>query len=662
MALWNRKVKEMSGICGVVASRKIHDLRERLDQLSLRLRHRGPDEAVVWNDASAGLALRRLATIDVEPGSQPISNDAGTRWIVCDGEVYNFHHLRAKLIKGGREFHTRTSAEVILHLYEEKKEKCLEELVGAFAFAIYDTEEKSLFLARDRFGEKPLFYTQTTDAFIFSSEIESLLSWPGLKRQMNLHALPYFFFLGKIFEPMTAFADIYQLKPGYWLKLKKNKVTSLPYWTLQYRLDPDIGDEEAAYGIYTRLRQAVKGQMRSHAPIGAFLSGGIDSSTIVGLMAEESSKPIKTFTLKTRSSHFDESGIAREVSDYFATDHHEIEIDEIRIRPDDLDFIIGRMGQPFINPGVIPFHQLSHFAAGEVKAVLTGVGGEDIFGGYPHFPLVQSIEIATYFPRFIRIFSVQTLRLLIGFGLGNEFPLLHQLRNGLSTSLLDPTMRVLHLHTLFREHDVGHIFRLPGAPGSPGSSDSPGAMESKTLSTLIRDDPDINILSESHYSTRLQRFRVQKILPTEVLAYVDRMSMAASLEVRCPFLDHPLAEYAARLPIYLKLRGNMGKYIIRQVSKDLLPSIVIDHPRVGFSSSIEEQFSEDFKDFATGVLASDRIAKHGLFNMKGIRKLVSTALESKKDAPQFNRSRSIHQLLALVCFQLWVDKFGVSMP
>ena len=623
----------MCGIAGIAN----FDSQKRVDPSRVKamcdvITHRGPDEDGFYLNGEIGLCIRRLKIIDLSTGQQPIHNEDKTVWTVFNGEIYNYKELRAVLEKKGHHFYTQTDTEVIVHLYEEYGVRCVERLRGMFALAIWDTKRRRLMLARDRVGIKQLYYSTSHGSLTFGSEIKCLLQHPAQKRSIDLKALDDFFTYLCISGERTIFEGIRKLPAGHVLVCERGKYSMTRYWELEPRPQNGVSENDLIDEFRSRFREAVKVRMMSDVPLGAFLSGGIDSSAVVGVMAGFSSQPVKTFTVgyEADGSYYDERKYARLIAERFETDHH-----EIIVRPqieDIIPDIIRAFDEPFASPSVIPNYYISKFTKENETVALSGIGGDEIAGGYERYLGVLIAEWYKKIPRVIRegIIAGLIRRLPDSKGGGLAVDRAKRFVAGVECGPLERYQRYM---SAFLPKERKRLFlpeinqALQGGPAEDGIT--------RTFNRLRLHDP----LTQMMFSD------LAMYLPDDLLVLADRMSMAHSLEVRVPFLDHELLEFTATIPSHLKLRGLTKKYLFKKAFAPLLPRQVLRRKKIGFSIPIATWFRGELRPFLMDWLAEERIKKLGYFNEKTVSTLIQEHLEYRH-----NHGR---KLWALLIFVIW---------
>lgn len=637
----------MCGICGIIdPHQRIPAIRRDrfVQEMNKQLIHRGPDGAGSFANANCSLAMRRLAIIDLKTGDQPVFNETGDIGIFFNGEIYNYRELRAALLKAGHQFKTNSDTEVLVHLYEEHGPEMLSLLQGMFAFCLFDQRRKRFLLARDRFGEKPLYFHLKGQVLSFSSEVASLLQHKEIPRRLNLHALPYYFRTSLIPEPMTLLEDVKCLRPGYYLHYQNGQWCENSYFDLDYPSAPDICTEtEAIRLIRPLLEKAVRKQTVSDVPIAAFLSGGIDSSTVVALLQEQSTKPVRTFHVRFEDQAYDESAVARKVAEYCGTDHHELVVPDQAFDEDIFWKILDHVGLPFRDSSAIPTFLISKAIGEEVKVALSGDGGDELFGGYGVFQWYQKILRLQVVPRPFRVglqASLDFSRRLPGL---QHSSLMRKVRRAVGTSLLDRREIPIALNEFFPE------------PGRLYQADEPAALNGYSgLKTYPENAEQWSDLRQIMY------YRMHHTLPANMLVKVDRMSMAASLEVRTPFLDPELFAAAARLPDDLLIRNGQGKYLIRKIMQDRLPPEVFDHPKMGFNIPLYKYQNEAFKNLARDLLFTSNPLHH-LLDQRAIQEVYELGIGQRKNTAFRSVFQSAHQLWMMMQLFAWVRRFEIEV-
>ena len=589
------------------------------------IRHRGPDDQGVYADSHAAIGMRRLSIIDLATGRQPIANEDETVWVVFNGEIYNFEELRRPLERRGHRFRTTTDTEVIVHLYEEVGERVVEHLRGMFAFAIWDTRRRQLLLARDRVGIKPLFYTRLADGLAFASEIKSLLQIPEVERRLSAPAVGHL--LAFLCTPPTQsiIDGVSKLEPGHRaIVLGEGHIRIERYWDVEFRPDERASEAELAERLRAHLDEAVRVHLRSDVPLGAFLSGGIDSSAVVETMQRLVPGRVKTFSIGFTDRRFDELAHARHVAGLFGTDHHELILEPQAL--DVIEELTWYLDEPFGDSSAIPTYMVSKLAARDVKVVLTGDGGDELFGGYQKYVNEQRERRYDRVPAPIRGVLA---------AVGRAMPLGMKGRNFLQHLGFDGPRRYLDSVTLFRGLEQEQLL-------SPEMFEQVAASDPWSAWVAVHKSNQASWLSALQYSD------LQGYLPLDILTKVDRMTMAHSIEARPPLLDHHLVEFAATIPASMALRGQTTKYLFKRAMRGRLPDSIIDRPKQGFAVPLARWFRGSWSDYVRDILLSDTCRQRGIFNPKYIEKLLRV-LDGGRDLEL--------ELWTLVSFELWCRQY-----
>ncbi|HEX7331552.1 MAG TPA: asparagine synthase (glutamine-hydrolyzing) [Pyrinomonadaceae bacterium] len=606
----------MCGITGFVRGDKgpvpgTADSADLIDRMCHAIRHRGPDDQGVMIKNGAVLGMRRLSIIDLEGGHQPISGEDGSVTVVFNGEIYNFRELQPLLSSRGHIFETHSDTEAIVHAYEEFGTSSVDHLRGMFAFAIWDDRKRKLFLARDRVGKKPLFYTVTDQGtFVFGSELKSLLVHPEVKRKINLTALDAYLTLGYVPDSQCIFEDIYKLPPGHHLTFSENRVAIEKYWDFNFSPDPSLTHEECIDGLRELLDDAVRLRLVSDVPLGAFLSGGIDSSTVVGVMARHMGRPVKTFSIGFHEDSFSELKYARLTAKKFATDHH-----EFFVTPEICDVVeelVWHLDEPFSDPSVIPTYMVSKLARQHVKVVLSGDGGDELFAGYTRYVTDRKRRGFSLLPRVIRESVMQRLSAKLPHGsLG---------RNYIHNVALDPVHRYLDSVSVFTglNRQLLYTSDFRKQLGTDGGVIAEFRAHAATVNTGEPLDQLLLIDSKTY-------------LPGDILTKVDRMSMAVSLETRVPLLDHKLIEFVMRIPASMKMSGTETKYIFKKAVADLVPQEILNRPKQGFGMPIQQWINAQLKERIRDTLQGLRARQRDYINPRYLNVLLDEHERGRRD-------------------------------
>jgi asparagine synthase (glutamine-hydrolysing) len=598
----------MCGICGKVNLDGGLVDESVLTSMTNSLIHRGPDDKGIYRKGIIGLGHRRLSIIDLSPaGHQPMCNEDGTVWIVCNGEIYNFQELRQDLVGKGHVFRSKSDTETIIHLYEEYGTKCLKFLRGMFAFAIWDEKDCSLFLARDRTGKKPLYYSFDGKSFCFGSEIKAILADESFGRVPDYEAIHHYLTFQDVPSPWTAFEGIKKLPPGHFLLVRNGAVQIQRYWKLSYLPKLTIKENDLKAEIIDRLKEAVRIRLVSDVPLGAFLSGGVDSSAIVALMAGMLKEPVKTFSIGFREKAYNELKYARMVAEKFRTDHTEflVEPNAVEILPK----LVWHYNEPFADASAIPTYYVSKLAREHVTVILNGDGGDENFAGYGRY---ASNEFSRHLNRFFPAPLARMLLMAIMPLPHGKDPLnfIWRAKRFLQEYVHSPELRNAHWLCNFSTN-MKPRFYTEEFLARVGRSDSFDLLFQKYDEAVAEDFLDKTLYSD-----------VMMYLPDDLLVKVDVASMANSLEARSPFLDHEFMEFVARIPSGLKLKGRITKYILKEALRGILPEEVLFRKKMGFGVPIDHWFRNELKEMAYDTLLSERAVQRGYFRKDAVKKIL----------------------------------------
>lgn len=621
----------MCGIAGMVGRPD-----ETIDPSDIRamcqtMIHRGPDDEGIHVQGSVGLGMRRLSIIDLSGGHQPIHNEDQNVWVICNGEIYNYQELRRELTGRGHRLYTHSDTEVIVHLYEEMGADCVQKLRGMFAIALYDHRRRSLLLARDRLGKKPLHYARCDGRLLFGSEIKALLAIAPQLAELHPEGLLHYFYFGYICDPHTAFAHIEKLPPGYLLEYVDGEVSIRRYWDLPaYGTHEPSSEEDCLEELEERLAEAVRMRLISDVPLGALLSGGVDSSVVVALMARAGSGPVKTFSVGFKDQDFDETEHARAVAERFGTEHHEFVVEPDIAKT--LEFLSGALEEPFGDSSMVPTYHVCQMARQYVTVALSGDGGDELFAGYDRYAVHLGREKFNRIPRWMgRYFREYVYPWLSSSTRGRRFAFNVSLPS--RDRYLDS---IAHLPVFDRERELFSDDLLQWAREC--------APPAQRFRQYFDQAPAPDVLS------RLLYLDTKTYLAADILAKVDRMSMANSLEVRCPLLDHVFVEWVAGLPASWKLRSGDRKYILKKLAERVgVPAQVLHRPKQGFAMPLVHWWRKQVKSEMLELLTEPRTLQRGYFNPVAVRKLVSEHLSGQRD-------RS-YDLWLLLVFELWHRNF-----
>ncbi len=620
----------MCGIFGILDKDGRHGGRELLIRMGQTMRHRGPDDEGFFVDGPLAFGMRRLAIIDVDGGQQPIANEDETVIAICNGEIYNFRELRRELREQGHTFRTGSDSEVVVHLYEEFGEEFVERLSGMFALAVWDRRAERLLLARDRLGIKPLYVCRRERRLSFASELKSLLDVPGTDREIDPDALREYLALGYVPAPLSLIRGVEKLEPATILVADRDGIRTRRYWTLPSNIEEGRSRRDWAADIAASIESSVVAQMVSDVPLGAFLSGGIDSSAVVAYMARNSDRPVKTYSIGfdtgTGGSYYNELPYARQVAERFGTEHREIVVrpDVTELLPD----LLWHMDEPIADAAFITTYLVSRFAREDVTVILSGVGGDELFGGYRRYWSENLARRYRRIPSFLRRAVLQPLgrrlpsdrhsrlldwtRLAKGFLAGAELPADERYENYL------------------RVFDAGQVAAVLGGRQFGRSPALERAFAAAHPDDALRRLIDVDLMTQ---------------LPDDLLMLTDRMSMATSLECRVPLLDDRLVDLASTMPSDMKVNGTRLKYALKESLRGVLPDDIIDRKKRGFGAPIGGWFKSELAGFLDTVLNEKTVRERGVFDWSSI--------EAIREAHRANRQDGTDHLLSLMNFELW---------
>jgi asparagine synthase (glutamine-hydrolysing) len=606
-----------------------------LHQMCERMKHRGPDSEGLWLDETVALGMRRLSIIDLHTGEQPVYSEDKQVVVVMNGELYNFREIRKDLEKRGHKFETQTDTEILPHLYEEYGEAMLEHINGMFAFALWDKRKEKLLLARDRFGEKPLYYGVFDGKLIFASEPKVLLENPHVEAEINTAALRQYLSFDYVPAPASIYKNVYKLPAAHLLILEKGEIITRRYWNLSFHKNGNTPTvKEASARLRELLADSVRMRLISDVPLGILLSGGVDSSAVAAFATRFSTEKVKTFSIGFEEDSFDESKFARQVAEHLGTEHYE---DKLSVeKAADLISEIGTwLDEPLSDGSLIPTFLLARFVKKYVTVALGGDGGDEIFAGYPMYFGHKMARVYDSIPRFLRSGIIEPIVNNLPVSTKNlSFD--YKAKRFVAASKYDVVTR--H-HSWF------------------GSFSIDGQYDLLTKDVLENTSGDIykgakNLLKTTDATNEIEQMQFLDMnfyMAEDILTKVDRASMAVSLEVRAPFLDPRVAEFAASLPLEYKLKGNKGKYILKKAVEDLLPRNILQRPKKGFGIPIAEWLKGRLNPLLHDLLAPDKLKKQDLFNANFVQKLIK---EHEAGAVSHHK-----QLWTLLVFQLWYDNF-----
>ncbi|HVG53301.1 MAG TPA: asparagine synthase (glutamine-hydrolyzing) [Vicinamibacterales bacterium] len=621
----------MCGIAGIVRWDGAPVPEDDIRGMCSAIVHRGPDDEGVYLGDGVALGMRRLSIIDLEGGHQPISNEDGSVWIVFNGEVYNYRELRRDLERRGHVFQTGSDTETIVHLYEDLGARCVDRLRGMFAFAIWDERRHQLLLARDRLGIKPLYYAERDGELVFASELKPILQLARVPRAIHWGAAHHLFTFLSTPSAQSIVNGVVKLEPARTaVASRANPALRIEkYWDIQFRPNETASEGELVEELRAMLTESITLHQVSDVPVGAFLSGGIDSSAVVALMSKPAAGRLKTFSIGFTESQFDELRYAREVAAAFQTDHYDVVLkpDVVRVVED----LTWYLDEPFGDTSAIPTYMVSKLAAEHVKVVLSGDGGDELFAGYDKYVVEQHERRRDRIPAALRSAAGALGRLMPDGMTGRRF---------LRHLALDGAHRYLDASTMFRADEIRRLFRRDA------------------YEQLRQHDPlaeSLNVLQNQgdDWLAAIQYRDLHTYLPLDILTKVDRATMASSLEARPPLLDHRLAEFAATIPAQYRLRGGTTKYLFKQAMRGLLPDGIIDRQKHGFAVPIASWLRGDLADFARGLLLSRAARERGVFDTAQVERLLRLNA----------RGRDLDlQLWTMVSFELWCQRFLDANP
>lgn len=626
----------MCGIAGFVSQNMMSTASERerarlLDEMCRIIRHRGPDDQGTLVKGAVALGMRRLSIIDLKGGHQPISNETGDVTVVFNGEIYNYRDLQRELEARGHKFQTHSDTEAIVHAYEEYGAACVEHFRGMFAFALWDEKDETLFLARDRAGKKPLYYTLTEQGtLVFGSELKSLLQHTEVRREINPAALDAYFTFGYVPDPLSIYRGIHKLAPGHHLTFRRGALKIKRYWDFSYEPAEDVRGAETDYldELRALLDEAVRVRLVSDVPLGAFLSGGVDSSAVVGLMARNMSRPVKTFSIGFHEDSFNELKYARMAAKHFGTEHQ-----EFIVTPDICDIVdelAWHFDEPFADSSAIPTYMVSKLARQYVKVVLSGDGGDELFAGYTRYATEQRREMFARVPRVLRQQLMRPLSQRLPHGAWG--------RNYLHNIALDPLDRYLDSVSTFTRLNKQALYTEDFQTRLLEDNEALPSFQSYASSIGSREPLDALLYIDS-----------KTYLPGDILTKVDRMSMAVSLEARAPLLDHKLIEFVTRIPARLKMRGGETKHIFKQAIRDFVPPEILKRPKQGFGVPIQQWINQQLRERIRETLTGTSARSRGLIKQSYVELLLNEHERKRRDHSA--------QLWALFMFELWQQKF-----
>jgi asparagine synthase (glutamine-hydrolysing) len=686
----------MCGITGYLNlnGKELDPYERHLERMCGAITHRGPDEEGRKYIGPAALGMTRLSIIDLSGGQQPISNEDGTIWIVFNGEIYNFHELQKFLRAKGHQLRTKSDTEVIVHLYEEFGADCLQKLEGMYSFAIWDSNTQTLFIARDRMGEKPLHWGIFEGQFVFGSEIKAILTHPKSRKNLNLDALQKYLALEYVPSPESIFEGIHKLRPGHFLRIKEGQIEIHNYWKPDVSCVQPKSEEAAAEELIALLDQSIKLRMISDVPLGIFLSGGIDSSSIAALAAAQAPGKLRTFSIGFADRSFDESPYARTVANFLGSEHETVEF-QPDLALDTLTELWDILDEPIADASIVPTYFLSKMTRRSVTVALSGEGGDELFGGYPTYQAHRLISFWKHVPTILRKGLIEPAVRALPVNM-NNLSFDYKLKRFIAAADEEPRSRHLRWMGSIPLPDQARLVKKHGAAAKGGASISgkaslaaPGAL----LHTATAGDVTVSLPGRraivargdkgeatpkqtkspssitSYYETlfdsesdyfqlgdtggdvvdEIMKLDLRTYLPDNLLVKSDRASMAASLEVRLPFLAHPLVEFALSLPSSLKVRGMYTKYLLKKAVAPYLPASTVNRPKKGFGIPVAKWLNSNFCSWVDELLSESFISRQGLFEYSEINSLLQEHRRQQADRRK--------ELWTLFMFQCWWQKY-----
>ncbi|HEY0428210.1 MAG TPA: asparagine synthase (glutamine-hydrolyzing) [Pyrinomonadaceae bacterium] len=625
----------MCGIVGTVYNNSRSASREIIEKMNRCIAHRGPDDDGFYFHENVALAMRRLAIIDLAHGKQPIHNRDKTKWIVFNGEIYNYQELREDLDRRGYEFYTNSDTEAIVHLYDEYGADCVQFLRGMFAFAIWDERDKSLFVARDRVGKKPVLYShQPNGDLIFGSEFQALLAHPDVSREVDEKAIDGYLSYLCVPAPQTAFRQIRKLEPAHWLRWKDGQIETKRYWQPDFSKKIKISEREAEEETLRILRESTRLRMISEVPLGAFLSGGVDSSTVVALMAEASEQPVKTFSIGFEEQDFSELKYARRVAEHVGAEYH-----EFIVRPNALEVLptlVEHYGEPYADSSAIPTYYVSKETRKYVTVALNGDGGDESFAGYERHAAMRLAETYHRLPRVLRRALIEKPINLVPTS-EIQKSRVRDVKRFLQAASLPRTERYFRWVSTFNREAKRELYTEDFSRRIAGSNPSE-VLEKWFVKANGSGILDTTLLTDQ-----------MTYLPNDLLVKVDIASMANSLEARSPFLDHKVIEFAASLPENIKARRFETKSFLKKIAARLVPREVVYRRKMGFGVPIGKWFRGEMKDFLRESLLSEKSLTRGIVRREMIEKYVREHTSAERD--------HAFQLWTLLMLELWFQRF-----
>ncbi len=624
----------MCGIAGFIRKDRDSSVDEReilLDKMCKVITHRGPDEQGTTVKGRAALGMRRLSIIDLKGGQQPIYNEDGSKFIVFNGEIYNYRELKSELESLGCRFKTNSDTETIIHAFEKFGPACVDKLRGMFAFAIWDKKDESLFIARDRVGKKPLFYSLLPNGdFVFGSELKTILAHGQISKEIDHSALDAYLTFGYVPEDFCIFNGVHKLLPGHFLTFKNGEVLTEEFWDFKYPKIAEIRSEaEYIELLREKIYDAVKVRLISEVPLGAFLSGGVDSSAVVAMMSQILDKPVKTFSIGFNEDSFDELKYARIAAKHFETEHHEFVVTPDLV--DEIDQLVWHFDEPFSDSSALPTFMVSKLAREYVTVILSGDGGDELFAGYTRYQIDKKRSGLEKLPNAIRSGLLKPLSESLPHGAKGK--------NFLYNTSLDPIDRYIDSVSQFGKLKKQGLYSAKFRESLSGLKSAEEVFRNIAQSVSTGDPIDNLLYLDS-----------KTYLPGDILTKVDRMSMAASLEARVPLLDQELIDLVTQsIPTALKLKGLETKYIFKKALEGIVPNEILYREKQGFGVPINEWINDQLRERIHGTLLEKRSLERGYFDPKYIKRLLDEHSNGRRDHS--------HPLWVLWMLELWQRRF-----
>jgi len=631
----------MCGIYGIVELTEHRKPREEmLASMGEVVVHRGPDDFGHYCANGIALGMRRLSIIDIAGGRQPISNEDKTIWVICNGEIYNFKELRAQLEARGHVFACNSDTEVLVHLYEEEGLNLFPRLRGMFAFALWDSRRSRLVLARDRLGKKPLYILKESHRLLFASELKSILEVSHAERALNFPALEEYLALGYVPAPWTLLKGVEKLLPGHYMVVDRDGVRRQQYWDVPAGPEEQRSEQDWIERVREKLLESVRIRLVSDAPLGAFLSGGIDSSAIVAAMSRLTGQPVKTYSIgfDGEDRFYNELPYARIVAKAFATDHH-----EIIVRPEIanlLPTLLWHLEEPLADSAFVTTYLVSRLAGQSVKVILSGVGGDELFGGYRRYLGAGLQQYYRWLPNVVRTRWLPGL--ISALPQDRHSALKNYIRYAdafVNSAALDPVQRYMRYSTIFSRGEQQQLFKSGLSRGTAGAT----PFTSTVMAQYFERHPGLGGLNQLIYVD------LKTSLADDLLALTDKMTMAASLECRAPFVDQELVDLSTRIPGSLKIRGFRMKYLLKEVVRPWLPPEILNRRKRGFGAPMGAWIRSALAPLIEALLSEEQVRRRGLFNAAFIRGLITRHRAQRADYTD--------HLLTLINFELWCRIF-----